>query len=120
VPVEWDALTTRDVPNELLAWKSVEGASVESAGMVKFRQNQDGTTTVHVKLSYNPPGSAIGHAVASLFRSEPKTEMAADLGRMKSMIETDILPHDAPQPQLPKVREAAAGGEDFVLDLDGE
>jgi uncharacterized membrane protein len=108
VPVEWDAVITRDVPNELLAWKSVEGASVESAGIVHFAQNEDGTTSVQVKFSYNPPGGAIGHAIAALFGSDPKTEMDADLMRMKSMIETGIQPHDAAERQSPKVREAKA------------
>lgn len=101
VPVEWDAVITRVVPNELLAWKSVEGASVESAGMVHFGQNDDGTTSVQIKLSYNPPGGAIGHAIAALFGSDPKTEMNADLMRMKSTIETGTQPNDPAERQTP-------------------
>jgi uncharacterized membrane protein/osmotically-inducible protein OsmY len=108
VPVEWDAVITRDVPNELLAWKSVEGASVKSAGIVRFGQNADGTTSVEVKFSYNPPGGAFGHAVAALFGSDPKSEMDADLMRMKSLIETGTQPHDATEGQAAKVREATA------------
>lgn len=108
VGVEWDAVITRDVPNELLAWKSVEGASVESAGIVHFTRNEDGTTSVQVKLSYNPPAGAIGHAIAALFGSDPKTEMDADLMRMKSMIETGVQPHDAAERKAPKAREATA------------
>ena len=42
VSVESDAIVTRDVPNELLVWKSVEGASVQSADIVRFGQNEDG------------------------------------------------------------------------------
>ena len=106
--VEWDAVITRDVPNELLAWKSVEGASVESAGIVHFTRNEDGTASVQVKLSYNPPAGAIGHAIAALFGSDPKTEMDADLMRMKSMIETGVQPHDAAERKAPKAREATA------------
>ena len=108
VGVEWDAVITRDVPNELLAWKSVEGASVESAGIVHFTRNEDGTASVQVKLSYNPPAGAIGHAIAALFGSDPKTEMDADLMRMKSMIETGVQPHDAAERKAPKAREATA------------
>jgi uncharacterized membrane protein len=108
VAVEWDAVITRDVPNELLAWKSVEGASVESAGIVHFRRNEDGSTSVQVKLSYNPPAGAIGHAIAALFGSDPKTEMDADLMRMKSMIETGVQPHDAAGRKTPNTREATA------------
>ena len=108
VPVEWDAIVTRDIPNELLAWKSVEGATVESAGIVRFGQNEDGTTSVQIKLSYNPPGGAIGHALATLFGSDPKTEMDADLMRMKSMIETGVQPHDAAERKSANAREATA------------
>jgi uncharacterized membrane protein len=108
ISVEWDAVVTRDVPNELLAWKSVEGANVESAGIVRFGQNEDGTTSVQVTLSYNPPGGAIGHVVATLFGSDPKTEMDADMLRMKSMIETGVQPHDAAERKSAKARGATA------------
>ena len=107
--VEWDAVVTRRVPNELLAWKSVEGAGVETAGLVRFDRNDDGTTRVQVRLSYNPPAGAIGHAAAALFGSDPKSEMDADLMRMKSLIETDNPPHDAAERQPSLTREATAG-----------
>ena len=38
---------------------------------------------------------AIGHAVASLFGADPKTEMDEDLLRMKTLIERARFPHDA-------------------------
>jgi uncharacterized membrane protein/osmotically-inducible protein OsmY len=109
VPLEWDAVVTRQVPNEMIAWKSVEGASVEHAGIVRFDPNEDGSTRVEVKLSYNPPGGAVGHAVAALFGSDPETEMDEDLMRMKSFIETGVRPGDAAQSQPPQTREATAG-----------
>jgi uncharacterized membrane protein len=95
VPVEWDAVITEHVPYKLLAWKSVEGASVENSGIVRFDQNRDGTTRIEVRLSYNPPAGAVGHAVAALFGADPKTEMDEDLMRMKTLIETGNLPRDA-------------------------
>lgn len=88
VPVEWDAVTTRQVPNEVLAWKSVEGASVENSGVVRFTPEEDGTTRVQVRLSYNPPAGALGHAVAALFGDDPKRKLDEDLAKMKSLIET--------------------------------
>ncbi|HET9533325.1 MAG TPA: SRPBCC family protein, partial [Blastocatellia bacterium] len=98
VPVEWDAVVTKRVPNEVFAWKTVPGSVVANAGMVIFRRNDDGTTTVDIKLSYNPPAGAVGHAVATLFGSDPKTEMDQDLMRMKTMIETGVAPRDSAQP----------------------
>jgi hypothetical protein len=41
--------------------------------------------------------------VASIFGADPKSEMDADLLRMKSMIETGHPPHDAARPNpLPR------------------
>jgi uncharacterized membrane protein len=97
VPVEWDAEITKIVPNELIAWRSVEGSTVENAGYVLFEPNEDGTTEVNVRLNYNPPAGAIGHAVAKAFGADPKTEMDEDLMRMKSLLETGRLPRDAAQ-----------------------
>lgn len=34
--VEWDAQITDDQPNQLIAWRSVEGADVENSGSVRF------------------------------------------------------------------------------------
>lgn len=85
--VEWDAVTTAWVPNEVIAWKSVEGSPVENAGMVQFRPNPDGTTQIDVRISYNPPGGALGHAVATLFGADPKRAMDEDMIRLKSLLE---------------------------------
>jgi uncharacterized membrane protein len=87
VPVEWDALVTRIVPDQLIAWKSVEGAPVQSAGMVTFHDLGDGRTRVEIHLSYNPPGGAIGHAFARLFQRDPKHQIAEDMVRLKSLFE---------------------------------
>lgn len=94
VRFEWDAVITRQVPNELLAWKSVPGSAVQSAGIVRFMPNDD-QTSIDIKLSYNPPAGALGHGIASMLGSDPKTLMDADLMRMKSLIETGNIPHDS-------------------------
>ena len=95
VPVEWDAVVTERIPNKVIAWKTVPGATVEHAGIVRLDSNPDGTTRVDIKMSYNPPAGAIGHVVASLFGADPKSEMDADLARLKTLIETGVRPHDA-------------------------
>jgi uncharacterized membrane protein len=86
--VEWDAIVTKREENRLLAWKSQEGQSVESAGTVRFMPNPQGGTRVTVRMSYNPPAGVIGHAVASLFGTDPKKAMDDDLLRFKSLLET--------------------------------
>jgi uncharacterized membrane protein len=95
VPVSWDAVTTTVIPNELLAWKSVEGSTIANAGIAKFEPTDDGSTRITVRLSYNPPAGAIGHSLAALVGADPKTQMDDDLLRMKSFIETGTRPRDA-------------------------
>lgn len=97
IPVEWDAEITRIVPNEMISWRSVEGSSVANAGYVLFEPIDDVTTEVTVRISYDPPSGAIGHAIAKAFGADPKSEMDADLMRMKSLLETGRIPHDAAQ-----------------------
>lgn len=95
VPVEWNAVVTNYVPNQSLGWKTAPDSPIQHAGIVRFEPNPDGTTRLEIKMSYNPVAGALGHAVATLFGADPKSEMDADLVRMKTMIETGIPPHDA-------------------------
>ena len=94
-PIEWNAIVTNHVPNESLGWKTAPESPIRHAGIVRFQSNADGTTRVEVKMAYNPVAGALGHAVASIFGADPKSEMDQDLMRMKSMIETRVAPHDA-------------------------
>src|SRR5438105_529181 len=101
VPVEWNARLVEVEPNALLRWRSMFESAVKHEGCVRFEANGSGGTRVTVQLRYVPPGGAFGHAVATIFGADPKSEMDADLLRMKSMIETGRPPHDAAQP-LPR------------------
>jgi uncharacterized membrane protein len=98
VPVQWTAEVTRVIPGELIEWRSISDSDVRHEGAVRFVGNGDAGTRVSVQLSYLPPAGAFGHAVATMFGADPKSEMDADLLRMKSMIETGHAPHDAAKP----------------------
>src|SRR5213082_3253037 len=51
--VEWDAETTEDRPNELIAWRSTEDADVSNAGVVRFVPAPGARgTEIHVDLRY--------------------------------------------------------------------
>jgi uncharacterized membrane protein/gas vesicle protein len=92
--VEWDAVTTQLVPNEVLAWKTTPDSVVEHAGSIRF-EPVNGGTRLDVKMSYNPPGGALGHAVMMFLGADPKSELDADLLRMKTFLETGKVPRDA-------------------------
>jgi uncharacterized membrane protein len=85
--VEFDAITTQNIPNELLSWETTPDSMVKHHGQVRFRKSGEGTQ-VNIQMAYTPPAGVAGHAVASLFGKDPKSEMDADLVRMKSLLET--------------------------------
>jgi uncharacterized membrane protein len=85
--VEWDAVTTQSIPNEVIAWKSVEGSTIDHSGRVYFRSDERGGTLIDVRMSYNPPAGAVGHTVASLLGVDPGSAMDEDMVRLKSLLE---------------------------------
>src|SRR3954451_9576874 len=87
--VEWDAEVYNEVANKLIAWRSLEGADVVSAGSVNFDRAADGMATrVTVHLQYSPPMGKVGAALARVFGADAETEIREDLQRFKQMIET--------------------------------
>lgn len=95
--VEWDAEITEDRPNELIAWRSLEGADVENSGSVRFERAPGGRGTfVRVEIDYNPPGGVIGATVAKLLGEEPEQQVSDDLRRFKQVVETgEVVVSDA-------------------------
>ena len=95
--VEWDAETTEDRPNELIAWRSLPDADVYNAGEVRFTPAPGGRgTEVRVTLDYRPPLGKLGSKVAMLWREAPGQQVADDLRHFKQVLETgEIVLSDA-------------------------
>jgi uncharacterized membrane protein len=85
--VEWDAVIYHEIPNELIAWRSLEGSEVDNAGSVHFSPTENGDTEVRVVLRYAPPAGKAGAVVAWLFGEEPSLQVAEDLRRLKQVVE---------------------------------
>jgi uncharacterized membrane protein len=86
VPFEWDAEITQQIPNEVIAWRSLPGALVRSSGIVRFEPQEDGTRII-IRMQYTPPAGRLGHMFAKLLGSDPKQQMDDDLARFKSLLE---------------------------------
>ena len=82
---EWDAEIVEDVPNEKIAWRSVEGSKVETSGVVRF-DARDGQTHVEVALDYEPPAGAAGEAVAKIWGDDPSTQVDEALERFSEVV----------------------------------
>ncbi len=91
--VEWDAEVINQVENRLIGWQSLPGSQVDCAGSVHFEPVGDGSATeVHVVLRYDPPGSVLGAAVASMLGVDPQTTVPEDLERFKRQVEAERVP----------------------------
>lgn len=91
--VEWDAEIFNEKENEMIAWRTLEGADVASAGTVRFEKAPGNRgTVVRVALRYDPPGGQIGAAVARLFGENPDQQIVDDLRRFKRLMETGEIP----------------------------
>ncbi|MGI9102608.1 MAG: SRPBCC family protein [Terriglobales bacterium] len=87
VPLGWDTEITNIIPNQLLAWRSTPGATIRNAGVVQFVPAGEGSTRVHIRMSYMPPGGLVGHTIAELLDIDPKHELDRDMARFKSLLE---------------------------------
>jgi uncharacterized membrane protein len=100
VRVEWYADIINDIPNELIAWQTIEGSALVSAGSVHFDPGPPGRgTAVRVKLQYDPPGGKLGAAIAWAFGESPDQVIHDGLRRLKQLMETGEIPTIDGQPR---------------------
>lgn len=97
--VEWDAEIINEQKNELIAWRSLEGASVPNAGSVRFEPAPGNRgCIVRVSLSYEPPAGVLGSKITKLFGEEPGQQVEEDLRRFKQLMEAGEIPTTEIQP----------------------
>ena len=91
--VEWDAEIVNEVENQVLAWRSLPGSDVVTAGSVSFDAARGGRSTqLSVHLQYAPPAGKAGALVASLFGREPSQTIREDLRHFKQLLEAGEIP----------------------------
>lgn len=94
--VEWDAEMINDRRPDLIAWRSLEGADVASAGSVRFRETRDGGTEITVRLQYEPPAGKLGAWVSALLGEDPARQIRDDLRRLKQLFDRIETASNAP------------------------
>lgn len=97
---EWDAEIFNEHQNELIAWRSLEGSTIGTAGSVHFKPAPgDRGTEVSVSLKYDPPVGKVGNLAAWLFGEAPEQTVREDLRRFKQFMETGEIPTTKGQPR---------------------
>ena len=90
---EWDSEVFHDEPGRMFAWKTLPGADVPHAGMIKFEPTTGGRgTTVTVEINYEPPAGMLGVAVAKVIGQDPDSMTKENLRQFKQLMETGEIP----------------------------
>jgi uncharacterized membrane protein len=85
-----------DRPGKLMVWRSGPDAEIPNQGRLELRAVGGLDTELHILLRYDPPAGKLGAAVAQLFARSPSQQLAADLRRVKQVLETgEVLHSDA-------------------------
>jgi uncharacterized membrane protein len=110
--LEWDAEITIDRPNEMIGWRSLGGADIDSAGYVRFERATRGRgTVVRVALQYNPPAGKLGAGLATLLGERPVGLIEEALRKLKQLVETGEIAQTAEEkkalPSIEPVEEAS-------------
>ncbi len=101
IEFSWNSVITEAVPNVVLAWKTEPGSVVQHAGLLRFTDSAEGGTTIHVQLSYNPPGGALGHGAAKTMGRDLESLFEEEFTRIKTFLETGIVARDAARREEP-------------------
>jgi uncharacterized membrane protein len=88
--VQFDAKTTEMDPARGIGWNTV-GGDVSTSGEARFEEIEPGRTRVDVTMNYSdPPGGAVGEAVANLI-SNPERNLKEDLQNFAKIVERGEL-----------------------------
>jgi uncharacterized membrane protein len=96
--VEWDAEILNEEENRLIAWRSLPGSDVVTAGSVNFDAARNGRhTQVTVHLQYAPPAGRLGALVATVVGREPSQTIREDMRRLKQLLEAGEIAQAVPR-----------------------
>lgn len=99
--LEWDAEIINERQDELIAWRSLSGGDVDTAGSVHFKTlPNDRGTAVTVSMKYNPPGGALAATLASWLGMGAEQKVVEDLRHFKQLMEAGEIPTTAGQPRV--------------------
>ena len=94
----WRTVTVEAAP-ERLRWSTQDGADVPNIGVLAFRPAPgDRGTELHLAVRFDPPGGAIGQALAKLFHIAPHEIVRTALYRFRALALTGEIPTTDPQP----------------------
>jgi uncharacterized membrane protein len=107
IPIHWEGMITRTVPNTTVEWKSLPGSTVGNFGIARFDPNYDASTRLRIRMFYRPPAGILGRFLADLFGANPGKVLDQDLKALKTLFEHDEV----------LVKQLQEGGDEQLLKI---
>lgn len=99
VRAHWEAEIINEEEGTVIAWRSIPGSQVDTAGSVHFVPAGGGRgTLVRVSLKYDPPGGKVGAALAGLLGKPVESQIHEDLRRFRQWMEAGEVATTEGQP----------------------
>ncbi len=87
IPIGWEGVITRTIPNTLVEWKSLPGSPIANFGIAHFDPHYDASTRINIRMFYRPPAGILGRFFAELLGADAGKILDHDLKRLKYMFE---------------------------------
>jgi uncharacterized membrane protein len=117
--LEWDVVLIEDQPGELLSWRSIPGAEIDTRGVIRLAPAPGGRgTEVHAAVRFKA-GKGLALLLANMLGVAPGQRLDADLRRLKALLETgEVVKSDASMYSM--IRAEQPLSERFMHDVAGE
>ena len=94
--IEWDAEIINERLDDVIAWRSLPGGHIDTAGSVHFKRTADGATELTLSMKYNPPAGKIGAQIADWLGDGLCQKLDQDLRRFKATMESGAMKQPSP------------------------
>lgn len=85
--LEWNTVTTKYVPNRVLAWQSVPGSPVQMHGLMRFLPEDSGTC-LKLEMDYQVQAGGLADALIALTTPTRGAELERDIRRLSTYLHT--------------------------------
>jgi len=110
--LSWDAEVIQQDPGRMVAWQSIAGGDVDTAGSVHFNAVDENNTRMTVSMQYQPPGGRLTAVLAEFFGIGLDRRLREDLARFKRTMESGTQSAGKGADAATDVSEVASGQPD--------
>ena len=91
LPISWEAEIINEQPFETIAWQTLPGQAIQTAGSITFKPSPTGRgTEVRVHLQYDAPGGKAASWLAAIAGQDPAKYTREGLDALKRRLEAGL------------------------------